>query len=296
MGLFRIHLRPKGGKACTSQTVRYCLDHSLLGVGWRVQALASTLDWEAYQAKAKTHYDNVHQCQYIKDNIGQDDLVWTRDEKADYYLAKVRSGWEYFVSEESHKKDIDIANIFRVDFQKVPIDFVPGKVVACFRAPRTLQCIKDKEALLYSKALWNKLSDERYYLVDSPSANNIFMMLDDKETEDLLLIYLQMQGWCFIPSSRRYDTIYFEYLLVHKQSKKKARVQVKTGNSRLNRQDYLGFDEIIFLFQSNALYDGVGDTNIICISPLDILSFLKKELAWLPGVFKVKFEGAGINS
>lgn len=290
MALYRIHIRPQGGTASVNTTFKYCLDNGILGVGWRVKNLENTTDWNLYYEKAKAHYNNLNQCKYIKKYIKKDDLVWTRDRQGKYYLVKVNSGWEYFTTNEGNQQDIDIANIFRVDFAEIPTDVVSGKVIACFRASRTMQEISGRENLEYAKYLWNKFSNNQYYDVNFSEFTNIFTMLDDKETEDIVFLYLQDLGWYVVPNSRESDTISFEYFLVNKITKEKARVQVKTGKTTLNQQNYTKFDEKIFLFQSNDLYKGINTDNVVAIRSSDILDFMKNSLDWLPSNFKTKFD------
>ncbi|MEA2103231.1 MAG: hypothetical protein U9P79_01125 [Candidatus Cloacimonadota bacterium] len=238
MYLFRIHIRPGGGSASMEDTFEYCLKNGLLGVGWRTETNKNTTDWDEYFGEASGIHDNLNVCHYIKKWVGKDDLVWTRDMAGEYYLARVISGWEYFVDGESIEKDIDIANVFRVEFQEVAIDQVPGKVIACFRAPRTIQEIADEKAREFSKYLWNRLSREKKYEVDNSKFHNIFMMLDDEETEDLVFLYLQSLGWYKAPNSRKADSMSFEYLSVNPKTGEKALTQVKTGNVSLNRSDF----------------------------------------------------------
>lgn len=111
-----------------------------------------------------------------------------------------------------------------------------------------MQEISGRENLEYAKYLWNKFSNNQYYDVNFSEFTNIFTMLDDKETEDIVFLYLQDLGWYVVPNSRESDTISFEYFLVNKITKEKARVQVKTGKTTLNQQNYTKFDEKIFLF------------------------------------------------
>jgi len=271
-------------------TFEYCLKNGLLGVGWRTETNKNTTDWDEYFGEATEIHDNLNVCQYIKKWVGQDDLVWTRDMAGEYYLARVISGWEYFVDGESIEKDIDIANVFRVKFQKVAIDQVPGKVIACFRAPRTIQEIADEKAIEFSKYLWNLLSREKKYEVDNSKFHDIFMMLDDEETEDLVFLYLQSLGWYMVPNSRKADSMSFEYLSVNPKTGEKALTQVKTGNVSLNRSDFSQYPYKIFLFQSNGLYEGGDENNVVCIKRDEIKGFLKKSLEWLPEVFKTKWE------
>jgi hypothetical protein len=292
MYLFRLHTRPKGGAADMATTFKYCLNNGILGVGWRTDSNRNTKDWDEYYNEASQKHDNLQVCKYIKKWVSEGDLVWTRDDK-DYYLAKVTSGWEYWTSQEAIDKNIDIANVFRAIIKKVEIDAVPGKVVACFRATRSIQKVADEKALEYSKYLWNKISKEQFYQIDKSKFSDIFMMLDDEETEDLVFLYLQSQGWYLLPNSRKGDTMSFEFLAVNPNTGKKARTQVKTGQVSICKDDYVSCSEDVFLFQSNGLYTGVGANNIVCISRDELLSFLRKSLGWFPKSFQTKVELTG---
>lgn len=272
------------------ETFQYCLDEGVLGVGWRTNLNKNTTDWDEYLEEALPIHGKLNICKYIKKWVGKNDLVWTRSTAGEYYLAKVISAWEYWVGNKAVQKDIDVANIFRVSFQKVPIDMVPGKVVACFRAPRTIQKVADPKALEYSKYLWNQLSEEQQFDVDTSKFTDVFMMLDDEETEDLVFLYLQELGWYVVPNSRKGDTMSFEYLAVKPESGEKALTQVKTGNTGLNTEKYSKYSEIIYLFQSNELYSGDCPANVNCLKRKDLYQFLVNSLHWLPSVFKTKHQ------
>lgn len=288
MYLFRIHIRPQGGTADMATTFDYCLKNSVLGVGWRTNSQRNTKDWDAYFNEASLIHDNLQQCKYIKKWVSEGDLVWTRDAAGQYSLARVKSGWEYWVSPEAIDLDIDIANIFRCEIRPVPIDSVPGKVVACFRATRTMQEIADPRAREYSKYLWNTLSSRQEYEIDKAKYSDIFMMLDDEETEDLVFLYLQSLGWHVLPNSRKADTMSFEYLAINPENGEKALTQVKTGDSTLNRNNYAHLQQKIFLFQSNERYIGDEADNVICLTRIELSNFLNESLSWLPQAFKNK--------
>lgn len=271
-------------------TFNYCLKNGILGVGWRTNSNKNTKDWDEYFNEASQIHDNLQICKYINKWVSEGDLVWTRDAVGQYYLARVSSGWEYWTSQDANDLDIDVANIFRVVFKSVEIDAVPGKIVACFRATRSIQEVADKKAREYSKHLWNTLSNEKVYQVDKSEFSDIFMMLDDEETEDLVFLYLQSKGWYVLPNSRKGDTMSFEYLAVNPKTGEKALSQVKTGQVALNKDAYIHYPQKIFLFQSNELYTGVGAQNVICISRNELLELLNKSLDWLPKSFKRKVE------
>ena len=288
MYLFRIHIRPGGGSASMEEAFDYCKKNGLLGVGWRTESNSNTTDWDKYFTEASKIHENLNVCKYINKWVGKDDLVWTRDMSGEYYLAKVISGWEYFFDQEAIDKDIDIANIFRVELKKVSIDQVPGKVVACFRAPRTIQEIADDKAVEYSKFLWNSITNTNTYKVDVTKFSDLFMMLDDEETEDLVFLYLQSLGWYVVPNSRKADTMSFEYLAINPKTGERALTQIKTGNVSLNKDDYKDYKYKIFLFQSNELYEGTDSVNVNTIRRKQLTDFLNASLEWLPTVFKIK--------
>ena len=260
----------------------------MLGVGWRLNEYRYISDWAEYEAKASEIHNNLSTCRYIEKRVNVGDLIWTRDTEGEYYLARALSGWEYWQSQNGVDLDIDIANIFRCDIRKIEIDSVPGKVVACFRPARTIQEVADPKAREYSKYLWNQLVSEPIYTVDHEGIADIFTMLDDEETEDLVFLYLQSQGWFVVPNSRKADTMSYEYLLVDPKTGQKAKVQVKTGDVPLNIGDYLKSEEKVFLFQANEIYQGAANENVICITRQEITDFLMGSLSWLPRIFSKK--------
>lgn len=295
MNVFRMHIKP-GGKASRETTFEYCLEQKLLGVGWQVQSLDNTQNWEDYHKKAKDKYGKVNQCAYIHKHVKVDDLVWTRDKNKGYFLAKVVSEWEYFNSEVSINENIDIVNIFRVELLAVPIGAVPGKVIASFRASRACQNIAGKSIKIYSRMLWNELSQNQYYDTSNDKFNDIFLMLDDEETEDLVFLYLQSIGWYVVPSSRKGDTMSFEYLAINPKTGERALTQVKTGDSTVPRSSYNNrdSDEHIFLFQANEKYAEESSSLLTNISRKNIIDFLKESRDWLPENFVLKMKACAM--
>ena len=275
-------------------TFQHCRENGLLGVGWRVDGLANTTNWEAYEREAIAEYgsyDSIQQPRYIYNNVEPMDLVWTRDPEGQYYLARVKSGWEYWTSDESRTNDIDIANIYRCEFCRVELDEVPGVVVSSFNARgRSIQRIGDSSALVYSKYRWNLYAQRQVYNVDLTNFPDIFTMLDSEETEDLVFVYLQRKGWYVVPNSRKGNTLRFEFMLTDSRTGEKALTQVKSGDKRLNIDDYAEEQWHIFLFQANGLYDGRPRENVTCITRDELANFLQKNTVLLPQSFQTKLE------
>ena len=272
-------------------TFQYCLDNHFLGVGWRVEELASTEDWEVYEQAAMPKHESIQQPRYIYNNVQPGDLVWTRGRDGQYYLARVTSPWEYWTSAEGRERDIDIANIFRCDFHKVQLDAVPGAVVVRFDARgKSIQRIKARSARAYSQYLWNRHAKHQVYDVDTADFPDIFTMLDPEETEDLVFLYLQSQGWYVVPNSRKVNTLRFEFMLVHPKTREKALTQVKGGDDSLNVDCYAKDSCHIFLFQSNGKYDGQPADNVTCITRDDLNDFLQENVRWFPESFQNKLK------
>lgn len=292
MNLFRIHIRPSGGTDDMFATFRHCLDNGILGVGWRVETLTTTDIWEEYEQKAVPEYGSLQALQqplYIYNNVEPGDLIWTRDPDGQYYLARVTAGWNYWTTPEGQEKNIDIANVFRCDFCQVALDAVPGMVVSRFGLPGySIQRIHDRSTRTYSQHLWNGCADRQIYEVDITDFPNIFAMLDPEETEDLVFLYLQSQGWYVVPNSRKGNTLRFEFMLTHSETGEKALTQVKTGERPLNVDCYANDPQRIFLFQSNENYEGQCADNVECISRCDLADFLRDQIRLFPESFRTK--------
>ncbi len=292
MNVFRIHIRPKGGANDPWVSFKYCLTHSVLGMGWGVSPQGTPrLSWDEYieAAEHPNLYKRVPNVRFLKNRVRENDLVWTRDPDGIYYLGRVTSRWQYLADEKSVRADV--VNFVRCELHQVGLDDVPGKVVACFRPQRTIQTIADDTVALYSRLLWNRCSNDPHYSVDARNVADIFSLLGDQATEDAVAVYLQLQGWLLLPESRKADTMSYEYILIHRQSMERAVVQVKTGQTPLDRDEWSNFVARLpvsenrakaFLFQSYGKYTGLEHPNVECINPDDLLEFLVRNRDLLP--------------
>ena len=283
MTVYRIHIRPKGGLGDPKFSFSYCLKEKVLGLGWQTDSQISGVSWEEYEEEAiKIHgSSDLSRVRYLKNNVKKQDLIWTRDTEGNYYLAKVISDWEYYTNTEA--SDADITNIVRCNILKVTsVDDVPGKIVACFRPQKAIQPIKDQTASNYSKYLWNILSQSNEYQLSPGNLKNVYSLLSSEETEDVIFIYLQTEGWIVVPHSRKADTMNYEFYLINKKTSEKAIVQVKTGDDPLFPNQWINKKEKVFLFQSNGVYHGRSKDNVICIAPAEIEKFMCNNQNLLP--------------
>lgn len=281
MTVYRIHIRPGGGLADSDFSFSYCLDQQVLGVGWQTYSDREISTWEEYETEANQHHDDLSRVRYVKNYVKKDDLIWTRCPEGHYYLAKVISEWEYLTNDRA--KDADIVNVVRCEILKVPlIDAVPGKVVACFRPTRTIQEIADENIHLYSQFLWNTLSGTTHYSIAENVGGSIFSFLGSDATEDVIFLYLQTIGWLVVPNSRKADTMSFEFYLIHRETRERAVVQIKTGNTWLNTDEWSDRNERVILFQANGLYSGGSHSSVACIQPTEIENFIAENHDLLP--------------
>ena len=287
MTVFRIHIRPSGGANDQEMSFKYCLNHKVLGMGWSVEETGiPRLSWDDYiaAAKKKYGYKEVQRVQYLYLRVQKNDLIWTRDTMGRYYLGRVTGTWEYLATPEALQADI--VNICRCEkICPVDVDDVPGGVVSSFGRRRTIQAIRNPPRMTtYSQLLWNDISGSKQYSPQSPTTNNnnIYDFLDAQTTEDAVAIYLQMRGWLYLPESRRPDTMGYEYILINRETFERAVVQVKTGKTSLNRDDWSNFPAKVFLFQSNNNYTGSTYNHVECIAPDDLREFLFSNQNLLP--------------
>ena len=283
MNVYRIHIRPKGGLGDAKVSFDYCLKESVLGLGWQTKKQNNDATWEEYELEAAKIYGmrELSRVKYLKDNLKKDDLIWTRDESGSYYLGKVLSEWEYFSDKAA--QDADIVNVVRCELKKVlSIDDVPGKIIACFRPPKTIQAIRDETANNYSKYLWNKLNGCEFYELPFGRYKNIYSFISSEETEDIIFIYLQTKGWLIIPNSRKLDTMSYEFYAIHSKTKERAIIQVKTGHTPIFPKDWENWKEKVFLFQASGNYIGSKNENVVCLKPGDTEAFMYANKDILP--------------
>jgi hypothetical protein len=290
MKIYRIHIRPKGSSVIS---FAYCIKQQVLGLGWQTKSQKNGVSWEEYEKEAESIYGSkdLSRVRYLRNNVRENDLIWTRDTEGNYYLGKVLSGWEYFTNVEA--QDADITNVVRCNLIKVDsVDDVPGKIVASFRPSRAIQEVRDTTAVGYSKYFWNKISSTNDYKLSDEKHENIFSYINSEETEDIIFIYLQTKGWIVVPHSRKGDTMNYEFYLIHSKTKQKAIVQVKTGNTPLNPDDWSKKKEQVFLFQANGNYNGSASEGIECISPKEIENFMYTNQELMPSNISYRLDMA----
>lgn len=176
VNLYRIHMKPHHDDEKDQDLFKLCLNQGILGGGWAVDNLDNGTDWQTFsQQVLKKHPNNPDLNVFLKHmpNVKKDDLILTKDRHSNYYLAKVISGWEYVDFDDiDNPNKLDIHNIVRVEFQKIPNDIKGGEMYEFFNGKyrnHTLVEIEEFEQI-YTKELYkylrNKLSNTNDYVID----------------------------------------------------------------------------------------------------------------------------------
>ena len=271
---------------------RYCREHGLVGVGWGLEGVSEGASYqEVLAALAKSpHKDQgtgKHTLNRFVNEVSTGDLMWTRDKFGQFWLCEITGDWAYDTSGGSIANDL--YNIRPAHWHQDPFmdDEVPGAVIRAFSGPGTTLCrIGDHQAALrVSEQLWklrNEPKDTNGGLVFTPQ-EAITDLLDPKDVEDLVLLYLQAKGWLLLPSSRRRDTPVFEAEL-RKPSGEACVVSVKTGPTNLvplGELDAAAGPRLPFAYSSHGSYSKDSD-RVVKIETEQLVNFVAKHPALLP--------------
>ena len=275
--IWRLHIKPDSAEDVDPR--KFCFDKGILGIGWPVDA-NGPIDWSTYCALGEDEYRDGHERWRKAANaiiqMAIDDLCWTRDENANYYLGRITGAWEYCWTEEYLAADI--VNVRPCEWFRVGgVDSVPGKVVNSFRPGATVQRVKDATSSLYSKIKFNLLSECAIYdLYGNEDNPDLFSLISPDDCEDIVGVYLQEKhGYRLIPSSCKRDTGKTEFVLKAVDGRR-VNVQVKQGNVALDVEDFKHDRDNPcewFLFTTQGQYYGEGDEYLRCLSPDEMRAF-----------------------
>jgi hypothetical protein len=288
--VWRLHIRPDATRA--TNPVQFCLERSVIGIGWRVDPSPDSRD--EYFERGQVAYQGSkgwkQAANAIVDGMKQDDLVWFRDYSGNYYLARVSGEWKYEDSDDYLKADI--VNVRPVQYFEVG-KRVPGKIESSFAPRATLQRISGTEAALYSMVVFNRQSNADWYAeAGVAKSKHLFELLTPTEYEDAVGLYLQIRHeYIMIPSSRmRNDnTICYEYELVSPKKGNRVLVQVKSGSVPLAIQDYVRMGGEWWLFTTGG-YIGQPTETVHIIQPSELEDFIRRNQSLMPETIRYWLE------
>ena len=294
--IYRIHLKPQNDKK--ENPFKFCKQKSIVGIGW-------PLDKENLEKfKKESNFENYKKLvleQYNKDTglkkaincyseIEKDDLIWARDRDNIFYICRGTGKWEY--SYENDNKVNDIFSYFSVEYVKVgTVEEVPGKVVNSFRANATLQRIHGKSIFEMTKKIYNKKSNNKLYEIKKIEDFLNFLLPED--VEEIVSLYLQLEkNYLIYTSTNKINTAKYEFVMISRDGKEKCCIQVKTGNTTLDPENYIHLTENnvkVYLFTLEG-YKRENINNVICLKKEEILDFIKNNKEILPSRIKYWME------
>jgi hypothetical protein len=265
----------------------FCIENDVVGFGYPVEPAEDLLPWEIYYRRGVELYQNKgntdwQPCVYaLKQRMVVGDLCWARHATGKYYLGRIMGTWEY--RNFAPNKESGVVNTRFCDWQEAGDAFnVPNAILNSFRTSRPLQRIEGEGVEAFSSFRFNGLTQKSVYEF-SQRICGLFTVLGPEECEDLVGLYLQMQGYLILPGSCKTDASRFAFLLKHQTSGRHAAFQVRHGYEPMDCSLYQNFDGEVFLFQTNGLYDGETPPNVKCLSADEVQEFCLKNIEAMPG-------------
>ena len=282
----RIHL--KRNDNIRQELIDFCLNNSeqYVAIGWSWLSEDIKLDdFLEYYNRIKKHNGKAHPAINIFRDAKKDDLFWTRDLSGNYWICKVKS--PAIVVCDTH---LDIGSVIPVDAFNVGMQ-VPGQIKASFNRPRggTVEKIRDKSIIEYSKLLFNKFSNKNYFEI-TPYRGGLLENLPEFDLEELVISYLQIKENYYVLSNsiaNKSTSIKIECEMLSRDihNPRKAVVQVK--GKKANELDALEFEQyvddgyLVYLYAPKIInLDQIE--NIIQVEDSDLLTFYEENKSILP--------------
>jgi len=281
--LWRINLKPASQKGVDAAT--FCIDRGIVGIGWALDPAPTTKDdyWQRGRALYKKGRSWSAAANALLHRMKVGDLIWTRNRQGVYFLGRITDDWRHEVGPDFLAADI--ANVRPCIWAKVgAMDNVPGSVINSFRPASTVQLVTDSSAALYSQLLFGELTDQPFTPPPGKVAVDIFQLLSAEDLEDVAAAYLQVTLRCIMfPSTCKISTMAVECLFTTLDGGQRIGLQVKSGWTPINQDDYASFDGIAYLFAASGVYLGSAHPNCVCLAPDTIRVFVLENSRLMPG-------------
>jgi hypothetical protein len=279
--------------------VEHCLRSGLIGIGWRMDGLRSnaridtackrieeTPDWGRRPAQTVRRFGAEAQ-------VG--DFVWTRDTHGRYLLCRITGPYRYDGSPAACA--VDVHQVRSVEWAPRPLNDleVPGGVIRCFIGTgSSFSRIKDPSARQMTPYLWEKLHNRPLPKLAMTAADVLASHLDPYDVEDLVYVWLQVaRDYVALPRARQRDTPAYEWTMIHRDTLRRAIVQIKTGGDHVDLKaltDASVGDMDTFAFATCGRYDGDPHSVTEIIDRDTLLAFVARRSGVLSARVRTWFE------
>ena len=282
----RIHL--KRDDNIRKELIDFCLNDSeqYVAIGWSWLSEDIKLDdFQEYYNRIKKKNGKAHPAINVFRDAKIDDLFWTRELSGNYWICKVKSS--AIVVCDTH---LDIGSVIPVDAFNVGMQ-VPGQIKSSFNRPLggTIEKIRDKSIIEYSKLIFNKFSKKNYFEVTTYSGG-LLDNLPEFDLEELVISYLQIKENYYVLSNsiaKKSTTIKIECEMISRDinNPRKAVVQVKGKKANvldaLEFKQYVDDGYLVYLYAPKIInLDQIE--NVIQVEDSDLLAFYEENKLIIP--------------
>ena len=282
----RIHL--KRNDDIRQELIDFCLNNSeqYVAIGWSWLSKDIKLDdFQEFYNRIKKKNGKAHPAINVFRDAKIDDLFWTRDLSGNYWICKVKSS--AIVVCDTH---LDIGSVIPVDAFNVGMQ-VPGQIKSSFNRHLggTIEKIRDKSIIEYSKLIFNKFSKKNYFEVTTYSGG-LLDNLPEFDLEELVISYLQIKENYYVLSNsiaNKSTTIKIECEMLSRdiRNPRKAVVQVKGKKAReldaLEFKQYVDDGYLVYLYAPKIInLDQIE--NVIQVEDSDLLAFYEENKLIIP--------------
>jgi len=254
---WKLSIKPDSKSGLDALTL--CRGKGIIGIGWHhcyrendgdIEMPQSAMDaWNVIEA-----FWEENGRQYVPHvflfELSPGDFVWIH-QGGDYWLCKIGEGLLFGNEIDVDYHRYDLGHARPAQWVKVEEDLITGSILRGCIAPKTLQRISVTEqeqrayANLFDRRLdnpaWRPVwSSEHFDFWLNPERNADFVsLMTPDDLEDIVCFHLQEQGWAIRKSSCYRSHPEFEFQMVHRTTGRPGFVQVKSGNSWLDRSKYV---------------------------------------------------------
>ena len=282
----RIHL--KRDDNIRKELIDFCLYNSeqYVAIGWSWLSKDIKLDdFQEFYNRIKKKNGKAHPAINVFRDAKIDDLFWTRDLSGNYWICKVKSS--AIVVCDTH---LDIGSVIPVDAFNVGMQ-VPGQIKSSFNRPLggTIEKIRDKSIIEYSKLIFNKFSKKNYFEVTTYSGG-LLDNLPEFDLEELVISYLQIKENYYVLSNsiaKKSTTIKIECEMISRDINNPRNAVVQVKGKKANELDALEFKQyvddgyLVYLYAPKIINLN-QIKNVIQVEDSDLLAFYEENKLILP--------------
>lgn len=279
----------------------HCKARGLIGVGWHVDLpTGAALDDVCAIVEANKSEGwgrgSALTIRRFATEAKKGQFIWSRDLDGRYWLCRITGDYKYMNNKDSRRADV--LQTRTVDWAPAPLNdlAVPGAVIKNFSTPaQSFSKINNMTARKLSVYWWEVLHGRPAPDLDMDYREVVVSALDPYDVEDLIFLWLQVQrGYLVLPRARQRDMPAYEWTVIHRDTRRRAITQVKTGGDPLNLDRLVAAkvnsEMETYAFATCEAFDGDRKSVTEIISVDDIVHFANANRDLLADRTRAMFE------